>query len=548
MSIVDPPKKYFLMNSITNDSMPSLYERMDKLNTDLAKKDKEALERTKKLSRVCPRNYDFHSRQTCDLKVCEYKQLCDAEREEKYNPIKMILKTPENAEASDYFVDDKFRPDKMVTEIVCLNDFVLVEDEEQNELYYFDVEKGLWRQNAKDYINALTRDMLAQRWTRYYSKEVYNNLKDYLFKKYRVPRKEFEPPLRLLNLKNGVYDLTEEKFYKGKTEKKPEYYFTFEIPVNYDETAECPKIVKFFNEVVSDPNDRLVLEEIPGYMLYRDYPIHRIFLGIGSGGNGKGTYCGLLTSFLGQENVTARSLQDLTTNRFAKSSLYKKHACIQPDMSNKIIYDTSTFKSLSGNDLISAEKKFGNSFEYINFAKIWVTMNEAPPINDDTDSLYRRLNIVNFDNSFIGKENTKLLDELTTDKELSGLLNLAIKALKERVLENRGFSNDEKPTVMREEYLRKSDPVWSFCEDRVQKNPEGHVVKARMWSDFLTYCSEKGLPKISEKRYRKLLCEHLGYIKEDRVSYKIDKSRPRAWFGISLSGMDLPKEKSQTTF
>lgn len=168
-------------------------------------------------------------------------------------------------------------------------------------------------------------------------------------------------------------------------------------------------------------------------------PFHKAIMMIGSGANGKSTVLRLLKSFLGETDCSAVSLQDLCKNRFAAAQLYHKLANICADLPSDGIENSGKFKTLTGDDFVNAEFKFQKAFCFENYAKLAFSANQIPKTQDDTIAYFRRWIIAAFNQVFLGKNcDPTIIKKLTTEKELSGLLNLTLEGLN-RILLNGGF-------------------------------------------------------------------------------------------------------------
>lgn len=290
------------------------------------------------------------------------------------------------------------------------------------------------------------------------------------------------------------------------------------------------KIKQFFSEVVAE-DDIPAIEEFFGYSLYRDYLIHKAFMLVGGGANGKSTVLRLLLVFLGSENCAAIPLQDLETNRFATGSLFGKLANIYADLSPKALSGTGLFKMLTGQDLIDAEIKFGGRFKFVNYAKMIFSANKIPTNYDDTIAFFRRWFIINFPNIFEGtKKNKKLIDKLTTPQELSGLFNLAIKALI-RLLANGEFSNQKSTEKVRDQYIRMSDSVHAFILDKINICPEKWIEKKELYQVYTEYCRNNKLISVSDGTFSKHIIKH---IRVEDYRPDTNKGRIHAWKGIEI--------------
>jgi putative DNA primase/helicase len=264
---------------------------------------------------------------------------------------------------------------------------------------------------------------------------------------------------------------------------------------------------------------------------------------VGDGANGKSTFIRLLKEFLGASNTASISLHDLQGQRFATAQLNDKHANLYPDLESKALYQTGIFKALTGEDQLTADKKFRDHFNFVNHAKMIFSANRVPESSlDDSDAFYRRWIIINFPNKFQGSTADRtIIDKLTTPEEMSGLLNLALKALRE-LLASGQFTNDTSTDAKREQYIRLSDPVRSFVMDCVDASPQDWVKKDEAYQAFCQYCRLKKYPDLSkvtfDKRFR-------GAAEVQDYRPEIGGVRVYAWKGIKLRSDEDRAESGQ---
>ena len=425
-------------------------------------------------------------------------------------------------ELSALFFDEngKFIAKRLADEIMSKVYFATLTDTE--EVWYYDTNSGIWRPNGEVIIKALCQRYLGKEANRNRVAEVIAHIQRSTY----VDRSIFDRNINLIAVENGVLDLQTGELLPFS----PDYYLTVKIPVKYDPTADCPRIKEFFKQVLHE-EDIPVMFELFGFCLYRRYFIHKAFMFVGSGRNGKSTLINLLRRFLGPQNVANVPLQAFAENRFAAASLYGKLANTFADLSSEALRDTGLFKTLTGEDTIEAERKFKNPFRFTNYAKLVYSCNKLPETYDDSDAFFARWIIINFPNRFEGEKADKhLIDKLTTEDELSGLLNLALISLW-RLLERGEFSKGVSTEEVREQYLRMSDPVAGFVMDCIEVDPEGYVPKKELYSAFCEYCRNNKLPTVSENTFHKKLIRH---VRVEDYRPKIQGKRVHAWRGIKL--------------
>ena len=340
----------------------------------------------------------------------------------------------------------------------------------------------------------------------------------------RIKRKTIKPidfftrvPLNLVKVQNGVLDLDAKQLV---LKADP---FLSKIPVAYNPKASCPTIDKFLHDVLNNDNEVQAMYEFFGYLLHRDYPIAKAFLFVGEGSNGKTTLLSLMAKFVGSDNATNMSLQELAHSRFSLAELYGKLGNFHPDISDKRLLYTGTIKQLTGNDWVDAEKKFiQRHIRFKNYAKLGFSCNKIPEVkNDDSQAWWRRWQIFQFDKIFdYAHKNVdpNILEKLTTEAELSGLLNKAIEGLK-RLLANKEFSGADSFEVTREKW-RNSDTVSAFIDERVEdekKRIGQFEVKQRVYEEYINFCEDRSLVPLSQIDFGRKFAAQTGALDKQRV-------------------------------
>jgi len=329
-------------------------------------------------------------------------------------------------------------------------------------------------------------------------------------------------------MENGVYDVDEQKVI----DFSHEILNTTRIPVVYKPEADCPNFKRFLSEVLN-PEDIQVIQELFGYCLLKDYRFQSAFMFWGEGSNGKSVLLDVLIAFLGKENVSGVALQDLEENRFAKARLYSKFANIYPDLSPDALKSTGSMKMLTGGDMIYAEEKFKDGFNFFNHAKLIFSANMIPASQDDTHAFWRRWIIITFPNQFAEEQQDKgLLKKLTSEGEMSGIFNWAVEGLK-NLIENGKFSYSVSVEDRRMLYIKKSDPVRAFVEECIEPGLENQIIKDVLYNHFKEYCKENKFIPTSKETFGKKLQVFCGWpIISSRP--RVDGKQVTSWEGLKL--------------
>ena len=221
----------------------------------------------------------------------------------------------------------------------------------------------------------------------------------------------------------------------------------------------APNIYKFFNDIVGSEYILLQITKI-GYCFYRANPFKTIFMEIGDKNSGKSTFLGLIRKVLGDDNISAITLQDLANKDFSIINLYHKLANIRADLPYSAIKQTGSIKELSGEDLVSANRKFKEPLNFINYAKGIFSTNKLPKLNDITDEAFLdRFIPTKYPNHF--EKSVDFAQKLYDNKEdIEGLIIASLYALMD-LLKN-GFSAYTNGIGISELWKRQNSTIYNF--------------------------------------------------------------------------------------
>jgi len=389
-----------------------------------------------------------------------------------------------------------------------------ITDENSNEIYRY--RDGVYvREGAEAFIKKAYGDMFpAQCQTTYHEREIIAFLK----RKTLHSPTEFDADRYKLCLGNGILDLG--PLITGEHPQllphDPEHYVTLKMPVTYEKSANNERFKQFLTEIIdkNKPQDAEILKKAIGFVLWPRYHPHKAFMLVGEGSNGKGTLLYVIGELVGEDAVACVTLKDLERDRFAGADLDGKMVNLVDDLSKTELKETGAFKSLTGEGKIRVQRKYGHAYNTENRAKMFYNANRVPPTHDDSDGFFRRWEVINFPNRFLGtNEDENLKETLTTTEGLSGVLNVAIDGLK-ALLKDKTFS-DKTIDDIRLYFERTSDPVGCFIDDccdviEYEVNDYGRlelpevvepIEKREVYRLFRKYCKKHRIPLVPENRF-----------------------------------------------
>lgn len=275
---------------------------------------------------------------------------------------------------------------------------------------------------------------------------------------------------------------------------------------DYNSSATCPEWERFIEDVTDEePRRQENLQFIAGYTLFSDCRHQKVFILVGSGGNGKSVYLEIIQKLFGDSNVTHVEPTGLT-NEFQrihlKDSLLNIGSDINSDFTRGEIREW-LLKIADGTSIQACYK----GMDHVNFTprcKLVYACN-ALPTTEIINGLNRRMQFVDFPCQYVEvpdpkKPRQKPRDISLTGKllaELPGIFNWAYEGYK--LLNTVGYFTDtpEQYSLLHQ-FEQTSNPVMVFCEDNAF---EGERTREELYNRYKEWCEDTGHKPLSRERF-----------------------------------------------
>jgi len=290
-------------------------------------------------------------------------------------------------------------------------------------------------------------------------------------------------------------------------------------------------------ETIIDHDSINCLQEWFGYLLTQDNSLQKILFLKGVPRSGKGTIQTIIANLVGEKSCAAANLSDFASD-FGSSEWIGKSVIIvgdarvgghRPDMSQIV----ESLLSISGNDRISINKKFCDRITMRLVSRIVIASNEFPKLTDDSKALSTRFIILQFNNSFLGKEDTTLADRLSS--ELPQIFLWAVKGW-DRLRKNSKFTEPQGSVDEREELAAILSPVSVFVEDCCEIGTSYSESCSALFESYVKWCEKSNVIATSKTMFGKRLKEAFPSVKSrakrlQEIGYKDVR---KCYFGIRL--------------
>lgn len=211
------------------------------------------------------------------------------------------------------------------------------------------------------------------------------------------------------------------------------------------------------------------------------------FLVYGRGANGKSVFLNLISAALGS------LCSSFPVSRLEKSpnephpewlAGWRGKRMVRGDeLGRNARLDDARIKRLTGGDIISARAMFKNSSDFRPTHTLWITSNDIPVLSGDDLGIRRRLQLVPFRQSFLGREDKTLSERL--QKELPGIARWVVEGARQYALQ--GLNPPAEVLVATQEAIDENDPVGAWLQDRLVADPQAFETSEALYQDYVDY-------------------------------------------------------------
>ena len=334
----------------------------------------------------------------------------------------------------------------------------------------------------------------------------------------------------VLTFQNGTLEI-ETGTFRSFSESD---YCSIIMDYDYDPHATAPVWESFIQDITDDePRRAEILQFIAGYILLPDCRHQKIFLLVGSGGNGKSVYLEIIQKLFGDRNVTHVEPTGLTKEfeRIRlKDSLLNIGSDINSDFSRGEIREW--LLKIADGTSIQACYKGMDHVDFIPRCKLVYACN-AMPTAEIINGLNRRMQFVDFPCQYVENPDPddprqKPRDIYLTQKlsaELPGIFNWAYSGY--QLLRTVGYFTDApEQTTFMQQFEATSNPVIVFCDDQ---DFSGIVPRDEIYRSYKWWCEDTGHKPLSREKFMPKFRDVMGDRITDERRSTVNGNRTRVF-------------------
>jgi len=432
-----------------------------------------------------------------------------------------------------YQVFEKNEDGKPTGSVNCIRFAKLILEGDERNYISTEDNQEIFSYNGSHYVPQ--GDALIKQRVQYYLgdavrglEHIKNEVVGYIRNNKYIDREQLNPPLHLINVNNGIFNLETGKLLPHS----PAYYFLQKIPIDYRPEAKIDKISKFLEQTFNQ-EDISIIQEFFGDIIYRSHRYKKALILIGETDTGKSQFLSLIGKFVGEKNASHVPLDRLCHDKFAPVELYSRLVNIRAELHVKTLRSIDMFLMLTGGDVIGAERKYQNGFNFRNFSKQIYSCNEIPDSENKNDAYYNRWIPIECSNIILLEDQIpNFFDTISTDEELSGLFNYAVEGLR-RLLKQGQYSHHRPINEVREFMTKGKNPIRDFVDQYVIKDPEGETTNSSLYNSYRDFCKLMGHPVKDSSVFSKMVFPLLPRGTEKGETSK--DGHKRVWRGITCT-------------
>lgn len=264
--------------------------------------------------------------------------------------------------------------------------------------------------------------------------------------------------------------------------------------VHVDLDGEAPRFTKYLAEVLPDESKRDWIQRLVGAALIcvagpREHVV--AFL-TGTGANGKSVLVGVLLHVLGDYAHTASSRLLLDRGQedhpTLVADLHGRRLVVVSELPAGGTWNEERLKWLSGGDRLTARRMREDFWSFAPTHSLVVVANHEPRSRDDSTAFWRRMRLVRFGESFLGREDRALPAAL--EAEAPAILGWCVRGA--LAYQARGLDAPDAVSVDTAAYREREDSVGRFLDAHAE--PVSYGV-------YQAWCEAEGDRPIAGKRF-----------------------------------------------
>lgn len=294
----------------------------------------------------------------------------------------------------------------------------------------------------------------------------------------------------LINTPGGIIEL-----HSGKSEEHDSKLFLTKITTaEYSRTAECPLWLNFLNDIFAGDKELIrYIQKAVGYTLTGSTSEQCVFFLFGTGRNGKSTFIDIIREIFGDyaANIQPETIMIKRSGGSAINSdiarLKGARLVTSAEPNEGVRINEGLLKQLTGEDVVTARKLYGDEFEFKPEFKLWMSTNHKPIIRGTDIGIWRRIHLIPFTVQIPENKVDKRL-KYKLEAELTGIFRWAVDGC--LLYQQEGLKMPRAVLDAVKEYRREMDVISAFIEDCCVTGAGMSVQSSQLYAAYMHWAEQ----------------------------------------------------------
>lgn len=408
--------------------------------------------------------------------------------------------------------------------------FILFED----QLYTYQKDEGFWKMLCETESQREIRKMIPEGFREGVSRSVLCEIYEWLRTQSPVVERKLLQSKYFLNFKDCAINWRN----GNECDKRKKLYFRYVLQLEYSslENSGNGAYVQFLDDVFGDDSQtKREFRKFIGLCLSDIRNLKICFFLYGVSNSGKSVVLNLLKKLVGAEWCSSLSFSQMDSE-FAITQLLGKRLNLSGEVSGASNKRLDIFKSLTGNDTVTACFKGKDHFQFENQSLLVFACNSFPKIQalEEFDSFLSRVIIFPFLNAKPREQWVDNLEELLM-ADSRAIIDDAFRGLRELEEDDYCFNETDSMKKCKQEFIGTYNSFALFAEKAIVYDCRGTVKSRDIKKAYQKFCDEEGYPALADNVWGPYLKTKYGCISKTlTITDGIAPRRIRGYQGISL--------------
>jgi P4 family phage/plasmid primase-like protien len=305
--------------------------------------------------------------------------------------------------------------------------------------------------------------------------------------------------------RNGVIDLKT----GALLQPNPKMRCSRLVAAAYDRGAKCPMWLDFLQKIFND-NDEIIsyIQRALGYSLTGLVNEEKLFFMYGLGANGKSVFANIVNGVFGEYAVTV-GIELLTKNKNEgeanrhKARLAGARLASTNETGANDFLDDARVKEITSREAISVRQLYCEAYEITPTHKTWVRGNHKPSVQDSSDGLWRRIDLIHLKRQFSENERVTNLDQVILESERDGVLTWMVEGCLE--WQKFGLKTPEAIKAETNNYRKETDFIEMWLDDNCIRSVHTKDFLSSLFNDYKNYLNRMDIKGPTQIKFSKEL-------------------------------------------